>query len=52
MITFNVTVGDLQYLDENGNIVAIENWKTSVQRYLAFCEANGVEAKDITTFAV
>jgi hypothetical protein len=51
IITFNITQGDLQYLDDNGNICAIENWKTAMQRYLAYCEANGIEAKDITSFA-
>ncbi|NWL22406.1 2,4'-dihydroxyacetophenone dioxygenase family protein [Pseudomonas umsongensis] len=52
VITFNVTLGDLMYMDENNNIVAIENWKTSVQRYLAYCEANDIQPKDITSFSV
>jgi 2,4'-dihydroxyacetophenone dioxygenase len=52
IITLNITQGDLLYYDENDNIVAIENWKSSVQRYLAFCEANDIEPKDITSFSV
>ena len=52
IITLNITQGDLLYFDENDNLFAIENWKSGVERYLAFCEANGIEAKDITSFAV
>src|SRR6476620_672491 len=33
-----------------GNIVLIENWKSSLDRYLAYCEENGIEAKDLTAF--
>ena len=51
IITLNITQGDLLYFDENDNLCAIENWKSGVERYLAFCEANGIEAKDITSFA-
>ena len=36
--------------DENENVVASENWKTSLQRYLAYCEQHGIEAKDLTAF--
>ncbi|MBK5356105.1 2,4'-dihydroxyacetophenone dioxygenase family protein [Pseudomonas sp. TH41] len=51
IITLNITQGDLLYYDENDNICAIENWKSSVERYRAFCEANDIEAKDITSFS-
>ena len=30
---FFVIVGELLFLDEDGNIVARENWKTSIERY-------------------
>ena len=50
IITLNITVGDLLYLDEKGAVCAIENWKTAVQRYLAFCTEHGIEAKDVTSF--
>lgn len=52
IITLNITQGDLLYFDENDNLFAIENWKSGVERYLAFCKANGIEAKDITSFSV
>ena len=46
---FQVT-GDLAFLDENDNIVALENWKTGLQRYLAYCEQHGIKPKDLTAF--
>jgi 2,4'-dihydroxyacetophenone dioxygenase len=42
--------GELLFLDENEKVVASENWKTSLQRYLAYCEQHGIEAKDLTAF--
>lgn len=52
VITLNITQGDLLYFDESDNLYAIENWKTGVERYLAYCAANGLEPKDITSFSV
>ena len=51
VITFNVVVGEFHYLDDKGETVAVENWKTSVNRYLAYCKAQGIAPKDITSFA-
>jgi hypothetical protein len=51
IITLNVTVGDLLYYDDKGQVCAIENWRTSVDRYLAFCKSKGIAPKDITSFA-
>ncbi|MFI8748211.1 2,4'-dihydroxyacetophenone dioxygenase family protein [Pseudomonas sp. NPDC077186] len=52
IITLNIVQGDLLYFDENDNLCAIENWKSGVERYLAYCKASGIEAKDITSFSV
>ncbi len=46
-----VTVmGDLVFVDENDKVLAIENWKTAMQRYLAYCEQHGLQPKDLTAF--
>ena len=37
--------GELLFLDENDKVIASENWKTSLNRYLAYCEQHGIEAK-------
>jgi hypothetical protein len=47
---FLILVGDLLFLDENGQIIAQENWKTSAARYRAHCEENGLEPVAITSF--
>jgi 2,4'-dihydroxyacetophenone dioxygenase len=47
---FFVIFGELLFLDDDGNIMARENWKTSIERYEAYCEANGIEARDLTNF--
>ncbi len=51
IITLNITMGDLLYSDDAGNIVAIENWRSAVKRYLDYCAANGLEPRDVTSFA-
>ena len=50
VLTFVVLQGELVYLDENDNILATENWRTAMDRYLAFCKDNGIEARDISAF--
>jgi hypothetical protein len=31
-------------------VIAMENWKTDLHRYLAYCEANSPVPKDLTAF--
>jgi hypothetical protein len=45
-----IVTGDLVFMDAKGQVVAMENWKTSLDRYLAYCEANGIKPKDLTSF--
>ncbi|RZL89662.1 MAG: cupin [Variovorax sp.] len=50
VITLNIVVGDLVFLGENDQVLAIENWKTAVQRYEAYCMAADIQPRDITAF--
>jgi 2,4'-dihydroxyacetophenone dioxygenase len=50
VIALNIVVGDLIYMDEAGNVIAMENWKTALARYLAYCKDNNLEVVDITAF--
>ena len=34
-----------------GAVLAIENWKSMVDRYVNFCKAQGLEAIDVTSFS-
>jgi hypothetical protein len=51
VITFNMQVGDSIFLDDQGGVLAIENWKTMLQRHLDWHRARGLEAVDITSFS-
>jgi quercetin dioxygenase-like cupin family protein len=51
VILFIVADGDLEVLDADGRIVGIENWRTAVDRYLAYCSANGISPRDLTKLA-
>lgn len=50
VVTFVQVNGDLLFLGENDAIVAIENWKSGLDRYLSHCAQNGIEARDLTAF--
>ena len=50
VITLVTVTGDLAFLDQNDNIVALENWKTGLQRYLAYCEQQDIKPRDLTAF--
>ncbi len=50
VLTFNVIQGELHYLDDKGTTTAVENWKTSINRYLAYCKAHNLAPRDITRF--
>jgi len=50
VVTLVQVAGDLLFLDDKDNIVALENWKTGLQRYLAYCEQHGIKPKDLTAF--
>lgn len=48
---FFVLSGDLVFQDEAGNPLWRENWKTAIDRYSNYCQANDIEPQDITSFA-
>ena len=47
---FIIVEGALEFLDEQGNTIAIEDWRSMYQRYLDYCEQQGLEAIDMTRF--
>lgn len=50
VVTFNITHGELVFLDSNDQVLAVENWKTSLQRYESYCRDNGIATRDLTSF--
>jgi quercetin dioxygenase-like cupin family protein len=47
---FIVVEGALEFLDEEGNTLAIEDWRSMHRRYLDYCEQEGLEPVDVTRF--
>lgn len=52
VVTLNIVVGDWNLVTEDNQVLAIENWKTAVKRYLDHCKAHGLTPVDVTSFAV
>jgi len=52
IITLNIVQGDWDLIGPEGQVLAIENWKSMMQRYLAFCETQGIQAQDVSSFSV
>lgn len=50
MESFFLIVGELEFVDADGNLLARENWRTSLQRYHAYCAEHGIEPQDLTGF--
>lgn len=47
---FFILVGELLFLDADKKILWSENHKTSIERYTAYCAANGITARDLTSW--
>ncbi len=47
---FFYVIGELEFVDESGNLLARENAKTALARYGAYCASNGLEALDLASF--
>ena len=42
--------GSLEFLDEKGNIAAIEDWRSMLQRQQAHCKARGIAVPELSEF--
>jgi 2,4'-dihydroxyacetophenone dioxygenase len=47
---FFYIVGELEFVDASGNLLARENAKSGLARYAAYCEEHGLERQDLTSF--
>lgn len=48
--TFNVVSGELLFLDADDKLIATENWRTALHRYLKHCERNQLTPLDLSGF--
>lgn len=42
-----VADGELELLDTNNRVIAVENWRTALDRYLDYCRANDLPPRDL-----
>jgi quercetin dioxygenase-like cupin family protein len=47
---FIIVEGALEFIDEDGNTIAIEDWRSMYSRYLDYCEQEGLEPVDMARF--
>jgi quercetin dioxygenase-like cupin family protein len=47
---FIIVEGALEFLDQGGSTLAIEDWRTIYQRYVDYCEQEGLEPIDVARF--
>jgi 2,4'-dihydroxyacetophenone dioxygenase len=47
---FIIVEGALEFIDEDGNTIAIEDWRSMYSRYLDYCEQEGLEPVDLARF--
>jgi 2,4'-dihydroxyacetophenone dioxygenase len=52
VITLNIVQGDWIVMGEDGSVLAIENWRTVMQRYLDYCTLHDIAPVDLTSFSV
>jgi quercetin dioxygenase-like cupin family protein len=45
---FAIVEGALEFLDEEGNSIGIEDWQSMHRRYLDYCAEQGIEPVDVT----
>jgi 2,4'-dihydroxyacetophenone dioxygenase len=47
---FIIVEGALEFLDEDGNSLAIEDWRSMYSRYLDYCQEMGLDPVDVMNF--
>lgn len=45
-----LVVGDWNLIGPEGQVLAIENWKSMMQRYLDYCQAGNGDPVDVSSF--
>jgi quercetin dioxygenase-like cupin family protein len=45
---FAIVEGALEFQDDDGNPIAIEDWQSMLQRYLDYCSEQGIEPTEVT----
>jgi 2,4'-dihydroxyacetophenone dioxygenase len=51
ILVLKLVIGDLVFMDDDGEVLAVENWKTGLDRYLEHCRSSGIAPRDLTNWA-
>ncbi|HEX5356513.1 MAG TPA: alpha/beta fold hydrolase [Aquabacterium sp.] len=51
VITLNIVQGDWNIVTPEGAVLAIENWKTMMERYVSYCKQQGITPIDVSSFS-
>ena len=51
VVTLNIVQGDWNLMSPEGAVLAIENWKSMMERYLHFCKQQGITPVDVSSFS-
>jgi quercetin dioxygenase-like cupin family protein len=52
VVTLNIVQGDWNLMTDDDQVLAIENWKSVMQRYLAHCHTKDIAPVDVSSFEV
>ncbi len=47
MVTLFILEGTVQYIDDNDDLIYQDDVFSKLERYLKFCDEQGIEAKDL-----
>ena len=48
-ITFNIIAGNTTFYAGDRRVLAVENWKSALQRYRTYCRQAGITPRDLTS---
>lgn len=51
VVTLNIVQGDWNIVSPEGAVLAIENWKSMMDRYLNYCKSQGIASIDVSSFS-
>ena len=47
-VMFAVSSGEIHLLDDSGEVIGVEDWRTAVARYIAYCRKRDLPARSLT----
>ena len=51
VVTLNIVQGDWNLMSDDDQVLAIENWRSVMDRYLNHCSTHGITPIDVSSFA-